>query len=156
LFRGIGPRFFKGETVKRLILSLTGILAVIAFALAHDVRAQGGNAIEFKVSSPFVAGSAKLPGGTYTIRQDPDDQFEWEISNDGKTFSAFLPTDALSAPSPNQKTEVVFQKYGNTMVLKEIWAPGLSYGFSVQSSYAEKKAAKAGSPSKVPIAATKK
>jgi len=132
------------------------ITVLTGLSFASSVRAQAGNAIEFKVTSAFVAGDAKLPAGTYTIRQDPDSQLEWVISNDSKGISAFLPTDPLSPTTPNQKTEVTFQKYGNTLVLKEIWIPGLSNGFSVQTSYAEKKAAKAGSPTKVSVAAAKK
>jgi hypothetical protein len=73
-----------------------------------------------------------------------------------KGFSAFLPTESLSPTTANQKTEVTFQKYGNTLVLTEIWIPGFSTGFSVQTSYAEKKAAKAGSPTKVAVMAAKK
>jgi hypothetical protein len=132
------------------------VLAGLGLVLGIYGQTGTGNEIEFKVSSPFIAGSAKFPAGTYTIRQDADDQLEWEISNDAKGFSAFLPTKALSTTSPNQKTEVTFEKYGNTLVLKEIWIPGLSNGYSVEASYAEKKAAKAGSPTKVPIAAQKK
>lgn len=79
----------------------------------------------------------------------------WVISNDSKGFSAFLPTEPLSPTTPNQKTEVAFQKYGNTLVLKEIWIPGFSTGFSEQTSYADKKAAEGGSPSKVSVAAEK-
>jgi hypothetical protein len=81
---------------------------------------------------------------------------EWEISNDSKAYSAFLLTEPSSPTTPNQKTEVTFQKYGNTLVLKEIWIPGLANGFSVQTTYAEKKASKAGSPTKVSVAAAKK
>jgi len=103
----------------------------------------------------LVAGDAKFPAGTYTICQDPDNQQEWEISNDFKGYSAFLLTDPSSSTTSNQKAEVTFQKYGNTLVLKEIWIPGLANGFSVQTSYAEKKVAKAGSPTKVSVAAAK-
>ncbi len=79
-----------------------------------------------------------------------------EISSDSKGFSAFLSTEPLAPTAANQKPEVTFQKYGTTLVLKEIWVPGLSTGFSVQTSYAEKKAAKAGSPTKVSVGAAKK
>jgi hypothetical protein len=146
----------KGEHMKTLGYRFVVIAVLTGLSFVSSVWAQAGNAIEFKVTSSFVAGDAKLPAGTYTIRQDPDNQLELEISNDAKAYSAFLPTDPLSPASPNQKNEVTFQKYGNTLVLKEIWIAGLSTGFSVQTSYAEQKAAKAGSPTKVAVAATKK
>jgi hypothetical protein len=74
-----------------------------ALSFVSSVWAQAGNAIEFKVTSSFVAGDAKFPAGTYTIRQDPDNQQEWEISNDSKGYSAFLPTEPSSSTTSNQK-----------------------------------------------------
>jgi hypothetical protein len=142
--------------MKMLRCGFAVISVLMGLSFVSSAGAQAGNAIEFKVTSSFVAGEAKLPAGTYTIRQDPDNQLELEISNDAKAYSGFLPTDALSPTTPNQKNEVTFQKYGNTLVLKEVWIAGLSNGFSVQTSYAEKKAAKVGSPTKVAVAATKK
>jgi hypothetical protein len=133
------------------------VIAVLTgLSFVSSAWAQGTNTIEFKVTSPFVVGDAKLPAGTYTIRQDPDNKLEWEITNDSKGFSAFFPTEPLSPTTPSQKTEITFQKYGNTLVLKELWIPGFSTGFSVLTSYAEKQAAKAGSPTKVAVAAAKK
>jgi hypothetical protein len=142
--------------MKALVYRFVVIAVLTGLSFVSSVSAQGGNAIEFKVASSFVAGDAKLPAGTYTIRQDQDNQMEWEITNDSKGFSAFLLTEPLSPTSANQKREVTFQKYGTTLVLKEIWIPGLSNGFSIQTSYAEKKAAKAGTPTKVSVAAEKK
>ena len=142
--------------MKTLVYKLVVITVVTGLSFVSSVRAQGGNAIEFKATSAFVAGDTKFPAGTYTIRQEPESQMAWEITNDTKGFSAFLLTDPTNSTASSQKAEVTFQKYGNTLVLKEIWIPGLASGFSVQSSYAEKKAAKAGSPTKVSVPAAKK
>jgi hypothetical protein len=49
---------------------------------------------------------------------------------------------------------VTFQKYGDNLVLKAFTLGGANY--VVQTSYAEKKASKAGSPSKVSVPANKK
>lgn len=142
--------------MKTLVYKLVVITVLTGLSFVSSVRAQGGNAIEFKATSAFVAGDTKFPAGTYTIRQEPESQMEWEITNDTKGFSAFLLTDPANSTASSQKAEVTFQKYGNTLVLKEIWIPGLASGFSVQTSYAEKKAAKAGSPTKVSVPAAKK
>jgi hypothetical protein len=100
----------KGGRMKTLRWRFAVISVLTGLSFVSSVWAQAGNAIEFKVTSSFVAGEAKLPAGTYTIRQDPDNQLELEISNDAKAYSAFLPTDALSPTAPNQKNEVTFQK----------------------------------------------
>ena len=142
--------------MKTMVYKFVAIAVLAGLSFVSNVRAQGGNAIEFKATSSFVAGDTKFPAGTYTIRQEPESQMEWEISNDTKGYSTFLLTDPANSTPSGQKAEVTFQKYGNTLVLKEIWIPGLASGFSVQTSYAEKKAAKAGSPTKVSVAAAKK
>ena len=142
--------------MKTLAYRFTVIAVLTGLSFVSSVWAQAGPAIEFKATSSFVAGDAKFPAGTYTIRQEPENQQEWEISNDSKGYSAFLLTDPSSSTTSSQKTEVTFQKYGNTLVLKEIWIQGNANGFSVQTSYAEKKVAKAGSSTKVSVAAAKK
>ena len=142
--------------MKTLVYKFVAIAVLAGLSFVSSVWAQGGNAIEFKATSSFVAGDTKFPAGTYTIRQEPENQMEWEITNDTKGYSAFLLTDPANSTASGQKAEVTFQKYGNTLVLKEIWIPGLASGFSVQTSYAEKKAAKAGSPTKVSVPAAKK
>jgi len=146
----------KGEHMKTFGFRFIVIAVLTGLSFVSSVWAQAGNSIEFKATSSFVAGDAKFPAGTYTIRQEPENNQEWEISNDSKGYSAFLLTDPSSSTTSNQKTEVTFQKYGNTLVLKEIWIQGLANGFSVQTSYAEKKVAKAGSSTKVSVAAAKK
>jgi hypothetical protein len=133
------------------------ILAVLFGSLvAVGASAQGGPALIFKASEPFFAGEAKLPAGTYTIRQEPESDQEWLISSDSGTHSAFVGTDPGDPITSNQKAEVTFQKYGKTLILKGFTVPGLQHTSIVQSSYAEKKAAKTGSPTKVTAPAQKK
>jgi hypothetical protein len=133
------------------------IVAVLFGTLvAVGARAQGGPALTFKVSGPFIAGDTKFPAGTYTIRQEPESDEEWDISSDSKALSAFLATYQGDPIASNQKVEVTFQKYGNTLILKGFAIPGLPKNFVVQESYAEKKAAKTGNPTKVTAPAEKK
>ena len=107
--------------MKTLVYKFVVIAVLAGLSLVSNVRAQAGNAIEFKATSSFIAGEAKFPAGTYTIRQEPESQMEWEISSDTKGISAFLLTDPANSTASSQKAQVTFQKYGNTLVLKEIW-----------------------------------
>lgn len=133
------------------------ILAVLFGTLvALGASAQGGPALMFTSSGPFIAGDAKFPAGTYTIRQEPESDQEWEISNDSSAHSAFLATYQGDPITANQKAEVTFQKYGTTLILKGFAIPGLPASYVVQTSYAEKKAAKTGNPTKVTVPAQKK
>ncbi len=133
------------------------ILAVLFGTLVVlGASAQGGPALIFTSSGPFIAGDAKFPAGTYTIRQEPESDQEWEISNDSTTHSAFFGTYQGDPITANQKVEVTFQKYGKTLILKGFTIAGLPTSYVVEASYAEKKAAKTGSPTKVSVPAQKK
>ncbi|MGB2636160.1 MAG: hypothetical protein WAM58_19685 [Candidatus Acidiferrum sp.] len=141
----------------KAFITMSFILAALFGTLvAAGARAQGGPALTFKVSTPFIAGDAKFPAGTYTIRQEPESDQEFEISSDSKALSAFLATYQGDPIAPGEKMEVTFQKYGNTLILKGFAIPGLPKAFVVQESYAEKKAAKTGTPTKVTAPAEKK
>jgi hypothetical protein len=117
---------------------------------------QGLPGVSFTASAPFTAGEAKFPAGTYTIRQEPDSQTEWLISNESTGYSAFFSSEPGDANTSNQKSEVTFQKYGDNLVLKAFSVAGVVTNYVVQTSYAEKKASKAGSPTKVSVSAQKK
>ena len=133
------------------------VLAVLmATFAAWSTRAQGGPAVTFTASGAFNAGEATFPAGTYTIRQDQDTLQEWVISNDSLAVSAFITTQVVDATTANQKTEITFHKYGDTLVLKEITIAGMKTRYVVQMSHPEKKAAKSGKPTKVSVPAEKK
>ena len=130
-------------------------LGALMLSIAVGSWSQGvGVGVTFKASAPFTAGETKFPAGTYTITQDPDSQTEFQINNDSSGYGTFVSTEPGTTPTSNQKLEVTFQKYGDNLVLKAFTVGGANY--VVPTSYAEKKASKAGSPSKVSVPANKK
>ena len=100
--------------------------------------------VTFTTSFSFYAGSAKLPAGTYTVRQQQDDPNMFEIQNGAGTHSALIEGRA-SSKSSKGNPEVVFNRYGTTECLESILT---STGNSVdlETGPAEKLAAKKGSP----------
>jgi hypothetical protein len=134
---------FQSEKQRRgyetLVCQFFVLAVLIGTLVGSGVRAQNGNAVVFKAPGPFIAGDARFPAGTYTIRQDQDNLQEWEISNDSEAYAAFLSTEQVDVPASSQKTEVTFHKYGSTLVLKEISIGGLRTGYTVQTTYAEKR-----------------
>ena len=133
-------------------LILAGLAAVLT---AGNLTAQTNNLI-FTAPSSFVAGEATFPAGTYTLRQFQDDLSVWEISSDSKNATAVLLTETTDVSGNSGKNELTFLKYGNTLVLKQIGIGGSTTAYIVQTSYAERKAAKAGKPTKVAVPAQKK
>jgi hypothetical protein len=73
----------------------------------------------FAVSRSFVAGEATLPAGSYKIVQDPDDSGVLQITNMAGSHSVMAMAELVETDAPRKKTEVIFSKYGNTVVLKQ-------------------------------------
>lgn len=106
-------------------------------------NAQVTDRITFKTDFPFVAGNATLPAGSYTVSPMDDDPSVLELSN-GKV-SVLLDTEGDQPARAPSKTEVTFNKYGNTYVLHEILDPEAQGGAIVLPSHAEKRHQKADS-----------
>jgi hypothetical protein len=132
-------------------------LAVLIFTFATmGTWSQTDLGVTFTAPAPFTVGESKFPAGTYTIVQEPNIQTEWQIYNASRANSAFFSTEPGDANTSNQKSEVSFHKYGDNLVLKEFSVAGIATNYVVETSYAEKKASKAGSPTKVSVPAQKK
>ncbi len=100
--------------------------------------------VTFTMSSSFYAGDAKLPAGTYTIRQMQDDASAYTLENTSGTHTVLL-EGRQSSKASSGKTEILFNKYGTTDYLETVeTSGGTSMDFS--SPAAEKLAAKKGAP----------
>jgi len=71
-----------------------------------DARAQlGGSEVRFTVSSPFVAGDASFPAGSYSITQkQQDDAQVLVITDDSNTHSAVILGEFIDSNLPHKKT----------------------------------------------------
>ena len=98
----------------------------------------------FHAPSGFYAGNAKMPAGTYTLRQSQEDPQMWELSNSSGSHSVLLETRESSKVSKG-KPEVLFNKYGAMDYLEGVEASS-GNSIDIQVSDAEKMAAKKGSP----------
>jgi dihydroorotase-like cyclic amidohydrolase len=120
-------------------------------------KAQGASGgVTITISSPFVAGEATLPAGSFTVTQDPDDSSVVDVANTAGTHQVLMLVEAVESEQPRAKSEVIFSKYGNTLVMKQIWVAGLNTGYVVITSHAEKKAVKTGKAVKLSLAADTK
>jgi hypothetical protein len=98
----------------------------------------------FKMASSFYAGSAKMPAGTYTLRQSGDDTSAYILQNSTGSHSVFLQGRSSSKASKG-KPEVLFNKYGTTDYLEGV-ETSTGTSFDIEPGVAEKIAAKKGSP----------
>jgi hypothetical protein len=116
-----------------------GLLLLIG---VRQAGAQVTDAIEFTTTFPFAVGYANVPAGTYTIRPDDDDPGILRLT--GTHVAVLFLTDSIESRQPPAKTEVVFKRYGDGYVLKDVWEEGSNTGAEAIAAEAEKHVAKTG------------
>jgi hypothetical protein len=137
-------------------IRVIGVAAgVLMLAGVQNAGAQLLNAVEFTTAFPFTVGNATVPAGSYTITPDDDNPAVLEMAgaHEAVLFET-KPTEARDVPS---RTEVVFLRYGDTYVLKNIWIQGLNSGAETNAAEGERHAEKHhGSKSEQRVAARQK
>jgi hypothetical protein len=100
--------------------------------------------VTFTTPFSFYAGGAKLPAGTYTLRQQQDDPNTFEVQNAPGTHSVLV-EGRQSSKTTSGNPQIVFNRYGTMDYLEGVLT---STGNSVdlETGVAEKVAAKKGSP----------
>jgi hypothetical protein len=134
----------KTITMKPLTLALALLLLSLGVASAQIV-----STLTFTIDSPFVAGNATLPAGSYEI-MPTDQQGLLEIRAVKGAHSAFFEVDPMVSVTPYQQTELTFNSYGDHLVLKDITVQGVKTGATTVVAFAETRHKKAhGTPGKV-------
>jgi hypothetical protein len=98
--------------------------------------------IEFTTTFPFAVGYANVPAGTYTIRPDDDDPAILLLT--GTHVGVLFLTDNIEGRQMAAKTEIVFKRYGDGYVLKDVWLEGSSTGAEATAAEAERHVAARG------------
>ena len=140
--------------MRSLVRSIGIALGLLTLASVQNASAQITDTVDFTTSFPFTVGNATMPAGSYTIRPDEDSPQILELQ--GKNASALFQVDFASAPKTPAKTEVVFSRYGNTYVLKNIWVEGSDSGAETSAAEGERHAAKVGAKTEHRVAAHRK
>ena len=95
-----------------------------------------------------------MPAGSYTIT--PDDDNPRILMLRGAHTSVLFETDDTKARERPSKTEVVFQRYGDGYVLKDIWMEGEYGGAESRAAEAERHMTKQESKGEQRVSARKK
>jgi hypothetical protein len=100
--------------------------------------------VTFAMTSSFYAGNAKLPAGTYTLRQMQDDPNAFDLQNSTGSHTVLLegrPSSKTTTGNP----VILFNRYG-TMDYLEGVETSTGTSVDIETSKAEKIAAKKGPP----------
>jgi hypothetical protein len=118
---------------------LVGLAGMMTLMSGTSLLAQRP-AFNFTMTSSFYAGNAKLPAGTYVIRQVEDEPEAYTVQNKAGTHSVVVETRQSSKASKG-RPEVLFNRYGTTDYLEGVeTSDGTS--IDVVPTVAEKMAAK--------------
>jgi hypothetical protein len=88
--------------------------------------------LEVDIPFQFHAGNAKLPPGKYIIRPlDDSDLTVMEISSADGSISALFDVEDVQANSTPAKSELIFNKYGDSYFLSKLFDEGNPDGSKV-------------------------
>jgi hypothetical protein len=129
---------------------LVGLTAIMA--LSGGLRASAQTTFDFQMSTSFYAGNAKMPAGTYTIRQMDEDANIYTLQNGQGTHSVVL-EGRQSSKASKGKPEILFNRYGTTDYLEAV-ETSTGSSIDIEGGAAEKLAAKKAKaqPHTVPVA----
>jgi hypothetical protein len=137
--------------MRSLVRSIGIAGGILMFAGVQNASAQIEEPVEFTTSFPFTVGYATVPAGSYTLT--PDDDSPSMLRLTGAHTSVFIQTQNASARQAPSKTEVVFKRYGDGYVLKQIWIEGSNEGAETLPVEGERHAARSDSKGEQHVAA---
>ena len=137
------------NTLKKLIVGM-GLLSVLC---AIPSMAQIANSVTFDAPSAFYAGNAKMPAGSYTVRQPDIDTNLLLIEDANGSHSAFVEYEVVSSNTSHAQSDVTFNKYGNVDFLSTIWVQGRDSEMRILPSKVEQNAAKSAAAEKHSLSA---
>jgi hypothetical protein len=143
------------RTGKRILLPLFFSLIIAASIWPAKAQAQIIGNLEAEIPFQFQVGNKTLPAGKYIIHQlEGSDLTVMQISSaDGKQ-SALFDVESAEAKSTPEKTELIFNKYGDRYFLSEMFDEGNVDGSKLIASRDEKQASKEGGADVAHVAAS--
>ncbi len=125
--------------MKNTLCRITGILALASLATTQVARAQ--EAVLANIPFAFTAGQMTLPAGEYRVQKLTNDSSPLLIRSTDGDGASIVMTFAASANAPQDKSKLVFHRYGNRYFLAQVWTAGSARGRELPKSAKEKEQA---------------
>ena len=123
--------------LKSLSIPLVTLLVVCAASVA-SANAQTNQHLYAQIPFNFVVGDKTLSAGKYSVSSPMMDGSALLIRNVNAKGSAIRLTDPIQSRSRQNKTVLVFRRYGQTYFLAEVWQSGYNNGRVLHASKAER------------------
>ena len=127
------------NSLKKLIVTM-GLLSVLCVI---PTMAQIANSVTFDAPSPFYAGNAKMPAGSYRLTQPDADNNLLLLETNNGSHAVFVEYEVVTSNTPHTQSDVTFNKYGNVEFLSAIWVEGRKSEMQILPSKFEQNTAQA-------------
>jgi hypothetical protein len=125
--------------MKTRALVMAAVMALTAIATTRVAQAQDGMAVN--VPFDFVAGGKTLPAGEYIVKISAPTRAMILISRKDATTSAFINTNPAVSLAPQAESKLVFNRYGDSYFLSQVWSEGNTQGRQLVRTAREKEIA---------------
>ena len=125
--------------MKKAMFRIGLMLALAFLAAAQFVRAQ--EPMLASVPFAFTAGDTALPAGQYRVEKVRNDSPVLLIRCTEGSPAIIVMTSPASANARQDKSKLIFHRYGNRYYLAQVWSAGSSSGRTLPKSAKEKEQA---------------
>jgi hypothetical protein len=125
--------------MRKRALVMAGLMALTVMASTQVARAQ--NPLVVNVPFDFVAGNTKLPAGEYAVKVSGPQNALLLINRTDASNSAFITSNPAVAAEPKTQSKLIFNRYGDSYFLSEVWSEGSARGRRLLKSDREKEMA---------------
>jgi hypothetical protein len=134
------------KIITKLMLSLCLIVGLGAI-WTSNAQMESDGTIKANIPHPFVVNNTTLPAGTYTIRvaDDASDLNVLEMQSASGKTAVLFDTEPVNVTRTEKKTELVFDKIGNTYFLSRVFLTGDEGGNQVMKSKKQQRLEETGS-----------
>ena len=122
--------------------TLVTLITVSFFVMvaAASAPAQTGGLLKADIPFTFTVGDKTLPTGEYVIERinrQTNQETLWIRSADGR-ISVLVRTMPAQTGAAQEKTKLIFNRYGESHYLSQLWASADGWGLALPESRAER------------------
>ena len=118
-------------------------LILLSMLTAVSVSAQSHRSGAINIPFNFTIGQQTMPPGQYTVGPNRKDfNNVWLVQSRDSRTNALFTTMSVRANETQEKTRLVFHKYGDQYFLSQIWTPGGQGGRQLPVSQRERELAR--------------
>ncbi|HEX8175407.1 MAG TPA: hypothetical protein VF543_09830 [Pyrinomonadaceae bacterium] len=127
--------------MKSVILKSFVVVMLAVSLVSLTAQAQSANQLKASIPFSFIIGNQTLPAGEYTVKYVNQSSGKSALlfkSVDGRT-SRIVNMNTAQANRAEMKASLVFNQYGESYFLSEVWTGSDQYGLSLPKSSAERR-----------------